>query len=431
MVLCRFDLRCHVQKSVPNTNDSCYSEDDADVTTLNHNEKTFTDYRCSSASSLHKQIATEQMEKRLQDLHEKCTCGISAPYLPPVGQMLTILRENHISSSSCLKPTEDISTESNNYGSTRTCILPLDFMNKSDKAKYMNVRKGILCWWCKHDFDWDPVGCPVRCQTYRDTIQKNERIVSYENGKRVLEYIPRARPYGRIRYFHLFGYFCTYSCARAYANAMLPNSIKKDVPINLHLLLKEVVKHLIESGKIRKDTIVKIPKAAPNFTFLQAFGGPYTITQFRFAPELDNQRELNITPEWMPYTVWGLRAVDSVTDNKTPNFYHNRNCAHQEAEQGKMRSFYQEHHLRKENALNRCKNQRQQQYNHPQTTARPSTISYSKKRPVKQQKRKFQQNTSFAGMVKRKNIEAVKNYQLIKNKRRKINAIQACLHETE
>ena len=122
---------------------------------------------------------------------------------------------------------------------------------------YPSSNHGSVCWWDSHEFSTPPVGCPI----HHDSI-RNE--------------------------FHLQGYFCSWSCARAYAAKYVSYSTGLMVPFWMRSILQQ-------SGATKTDP----PPAAPHWSVLTRFGGSMSIDEYR---ALESIREstgvaLTVVPE--------------------------------------------------------------------------------------------------------------------------------------
>jgi hypothetical protein len=126
------------------------------------------------------------------------------------------------------------------------------------------------CWWCKHQFDTPPWGCPIRLKSsiknvnYLSAISKtNYSLVEKHelNNNNECVYITD-------------GMFCSINCCLSWANDK-----KQDVDYTNSLFLLSKMYRQVSRKKIT-DT-VNLPTAAPDWKLLERFGGYLTIHQFR------------------------------------------------------------------------------------------------------------------------------------------------------
>lgn len=266
--------------------------------------------------------------KRNSDAFWQCKCEIGLPFLKPVGQQLRWISGRE---------------------QTRIQMLPVDLMEERSVKSYETYNGD--CWWCCHSFSWNAVGCPSAMKNLKKfldppIVHKRRKICTKENlgvganctnckkkhnhrhvkknvqrlkgdpSKEPIEYIEKiARP--SVFYEETFqrtetvagyvfvGYFCGWSCARAYGELHFPGLRSK--------IGSWILRFLIETVKILKkqdqsDREQNIPPrndvplqykpvcvhAAPHFALLKKFGGSMSIQEFREIEQKDNDHFLRI-----------------------------------------------------------------------------------------------------------------------------------------
>lgn len=119
------------------------------------------------------------------------------------------------------------------------------------------------CWWDRHAFDTAAVGIPVR---------HDEHTGAY----------------------HLFGVFCSWNCAIAFANDALPAHVNTRARTFINAILRA---HARTSADAPMDPAAVACKPARHWALLQAYGGPLTIDAFR-APA-DWRAFTHVVPAWL------------------------------------------------------------------------------------------------------------------------------------
>jgi hypothetical protein len=110
--------------------------------------------------------------------------------------------------------------------------------NKEDKMivtmiDYISLEKipektDVKCWWCRHNFDWFPLGCPLKYvasqleKTYFSDITKDKYTIKenisrdkrnfFENNNN-----PKINIQER-EYYEIDGFFCSFNCCLAFIN---------------------------------------------------------------------------------------------------------------------------------------------------------------------------------------------------------------------
>ncbi len=217
----------------------------------------------------------------------QCTCGLRDSYLQPVGQTLRFLKGR----------SRDGKAPGDQPAASRSILLPLELMDLEQRDKYTKIR-GVACWWCCHTFKGCPVGCPMAHRRMRPP-RKRSRGCGLAVKQLELE--------RDVFVFH--GYFCSYSCARAYGETFFPPHLKQNIGIILHRIIRSIVlRH--NQGTPPGYPIPRI-RAAKHFSMLKMFGGPWSIDQFRDYSELDNGNELTVVPDWLNVIPSGMVAYEA------------------------------------------------------------------------------------------------------------------------
>ena len=151
--------------------------------------------------------------------------------------------------------------------------MEISFLDQSKRLRMCTVSSVDLengprwCWWCKHQFDSPPWGCPMGInasiseKTYVSSISKTsytlrEKTLKSDDG--VCTYITD-------------GMFCTVNCCRAWVE---DNTENPDYELSPFLLTKMYRQVCVNYNK-------DLPVAAPHWRLLERFGGYLSIHKFR------------------------------------------------------------------------------------------------------------------------------------------------------
>ena len=121
-----------------------------------------------------------------------------------------------------------------------------------DNLKEWPLKTDILCWWCCHSFETEPVPC----------------IIGYDKIKQK---------------YKAKGIFCSWECACAY-------SIDTYKSLSYMYLYRQML----------TDEVCDDLKVAPNKIVLKSFGGHLTIDEFRNFHEKNNH-EIKISTDYLSY----------------------------------------------------------------------------------------------------------------------------------
>lgn len=225
-------------------------------------------------------------ERKLREMEclWQCKCPIAAPYLKPVGQTL---------------PARDVAI----------MRIPYAFGDNSYQRK-----KGLRCWWDGHTFEHNPVGCPIDVTETRLMLPKpivTKHSVRQRNTRRRREFTHTQRA-EIVASYRMFGYFCSWSCARAYGETHLPR-IRPFLGSWLYKIQIDIVKHLKKEGKVDEAYRATPVKSALHFTLLKAYGGSMSLEEFRRVHEKDNDRTIAVMPEWLNIIAVGMVVSDVPT----------------------------------------------------------------------------------------------------------------------
>jgi hypothetical protein len=140
----------------------------------------------------------------------------------------------------------------------------------------------IKCFWCKHNFDWKPMGCPIKfvnsiieksyiSQITKDRYYMRENIISsklkYVLENKVKNFDIKAFPFN---HYLTDGIFCSFNCVLAFIKDNNQDIFYKESYSLLHCMYYDLV------GK----RITKI-LPAPHWRLLKDYGGSMSIEEFR------------------------------------------------------------------------------------------------------------------------------------------------------
>ena len=155
-----------------------------------------------------------------------------------------------------------------------TCYVSMiDFQSKM----YVNLLR-YHCFWCRHPFDTQPIGCPIRyvssqaekkyhSQISQDTYRIKENITSkrYQN---ISETDQLSLKIGE--YYETDGVFCSFNCCQAWIN-----DNKHNILYNMSsTLLTKMYNNMMGTKMI-------IIHPAPHWRLLEQYGGHLNIMKFR------------------------------------------------------------------------------------------------------------------------------------------------------
>lgn len=119
--------------------------------------------------------------------------------------------------------------------------------------KKLPKKTKLCCWWCRHPFKSQPIGCPFRVTKQKD--------------------------------IHTVGIFCSCECGLAYANDSNSHRIKLFAGSMFVYMRKKLLKTTFDTPLF----------PAPHWSSLKAYGGHLTITQFR-----TNTTKITAIPSFLP-----------------------------------------------------------------------------------------------------------------------------------
>jgi hypothetical protein len=139
----------------------------------------------------------------------------------------------------------------------------------------------IKCFWCKHNFDWIPIGCPIKyvnslieksyiSQITKDKYYMRENIVNSKLKNLInidQNFEITAFP---SDYYLTDGVFCTFNCCLAFIKDNFHDILYRESYSLLHSMYFDLV------GK----KIAKIIQS-PHWRLLKDFGGHLSIDEFR------------------------------------------------------------------------------------------------------------------------------------------------------
>lgn len=127
------------------------------------------------------------------------------------------------------------------------------------------------CWWCRHNFQTRPIGCPLRYNPHKTTGIEKERFDEKSKAAGL--------DCETNDFFETEGYFCSFPCCKAYILDQTTTVKYKDSAMLLTLLYVKIYgeSSLTSNGRY-KDSIFP---CAPTWKILKDYGGHLTIGEFR------------------------------------------------------------------------------------------------------------------------------------------------------
>lgn len=153
----------------------------------------------------------------------------------------------------------------------------------------------IKCFWCKHNFDTKPIGCPIKYinpvieKSYISHITKDKYYMRENVTNSKYEEISDSKD-GNIElslvnnstsYYLCDGVFCSFNCTLAFIKSNNHNLFYKESISLLHSLYHDLV-----GRKMAKI----VP--APDWRLLKDFGGSMDIEKFRSSFNIVNYQEI-------------------------------------------------------------------------------------------------------------------------------------------
>jgi hypothetical protein len=154
----------------------------------------------------------------------------------------------------------------------------------------------IHCFWCRHPFDTNPIGCPMQYMP-KKLYQKHMSEITgdtYISTEKIADYKDIEWTNIEDNYFVTDGVFCSFNCCMAYINDHSYDSKYK----HSKCLLGKMYRLIFPDSKI-------VIRPAPSWKLLTVYGGNMTIEQFR------NSFALNMYIE-KPYMLHRLPKIHPI-----------------------------------------------------------------------------------------------------------------------
>lgn len=151
----------------------------------------------------------------------------------------------------------------------------VSMINSVSKEKLPNYSD---CFWCRHPFSSEPIGCPIRYIPHKIVKTLHSQITreSYNIVQNISNTSIRSKnfePNEHIETHGIYetdGVFCSFNCCMAYIDSNIKN---KKYHLSKTLLYKLYNDYY---GKISTDIV-----SAPDWKILKNYGGYMTIDEFR------------------------------------------------------------------------------------------------------------------------------------------------------
>ena len=166
--------------------------------------------------------------------------------------------------------------EISSFADNRVTITMLDYICLEKIPEKTDVK----CFWCRHNFDWFPLGCPLKYvssqieKTYFSDITKDKYTIKENISKDKRHFFQKNQnPKINImerEYYEVDGFFCSFNCCLSFINENKFNSIYK----HSKNLLKKIYFDIFK-------TYPEILYPAPSWRLLKDYGGKLTIEEYR------------------------------------------------------------------------------------------------------------------------------------------------------
>ncbi len=127
------------------------------------------------------------------------------------------------------------------------------------------------CWWCRHKFNFRPIGCPLKYNSNKCTGIEKER---YEEKLKNTNL-----PASTNDFFETEGIFCSFPCCKAFILDQ-HGSAKYKESITLLSLLFSILHGIQSVFSVSGNPEIDFP-AAPSWKLLREYGGHLTIEEYR------------------------------------------------------------------------------------------------------------------------------------------------------
>ena len=212
----------------------------------------------------------------------QCSCGISKPYLAPVGQ----------------QPKQAIMQ-----------VMPTSLIS-SDQAMIYGKPSTSACWWDGYEFTGETIGLPIRYKKVERRLPKPiETIRKTRNIKGKWIHHKFLRRTEHVDGYVLHGIFCSWNCARAYGEVFYPE-LRNFIGSWIFKILLQINKEAKKKKLLPPDYTIIGAVSAPHFSLLKKYGGRMDINKFRALKELDNNRIFSVIPAWLNVVPAGMLATD-------------------------------------------------------------------------------------------------------------------------
>jgi len=179
--------------------------------------------------------------------------------------------------------------------------LRITMIDGATSQDILSSGRDIACFWCRHRFASQPIGCPLRYvpnqveKTLR--TRANEKYVIRENIA-VSEMTPEMTS-ARTHYYETDGVFCSFNCCAAFIDDNHNNSryrFSRSLMMNMYCAINDV----------DPSSLPDRVKPAPSWRLLREYGGHLSIDEFRGSLnriEFTETHVLNNVPRSRPVAV--------------------------------------------------------------------------------------------------------------------------------
>jgi hypothetical protein len=151
----------------------------------------------------------------------------------------------------------------------------------STQGDFLPEKTSIKCFWCRHNFDSTPIGCPLRYvqsqieKTYTSEITKDKYSIKENIGKSSFDVRDEENDCIEYKiydkdYYETDGVFCSFNCMLTFIIENKMNPMYKNSRLLMYKLYFDIF------GLYPKDLI-----PAPHWRLIDEYGGPLTITEYR------------------------------------------------------------------------------------------------------------------------------------------------------
>lgn len=196
-----------------------------------------------------------------------------------------------------------------------TIITMQDYLS----GDFLPKNTDICCFWCRHQFEGIPLGCPITYKNnqieknYYSEITKdnyiikenidNDRFKITKNNISFPDYKTKGIKLVEKNYFISDGIFCSFNCCLAFINDNKGNSLYDNS--------KSLLLHIYHNIGGSVDELIP----APSWRLLKVYGGQLSIEHFRKSSSTNLYKQINVIYDMPKFKPIGFYFTSSIVSN--------------------------------------------------------------------------------------------------------------------